>query len=650
MSKVYRDEYGIPHIECKTYVEAAFSVGYVHCEDDFYTIQQWLLSTRKQSGHFDDWDAPYIDFICEFLEIEKYANSLKKNISAEYLDLIHSYCNGVNAYAKDNPKEVLKGNLFPIFDIDIIKVQHLMEILGIQLDKPYSYISNNRKIEIPQRQGSNIIAVTKSKSENGNAQIAINPHQQMEGLFSFYEVHLKIEHPNIELYGFILPCTFTIFMGTNFKTAWGFTANYPEMYDIYKLNVLGLRNKYFTIDGHNEKLIPQYYKNYTKLYGKIPFPILKKYYKSKLGNILKIKGEYLFVRIPLLGKTFGSEINYELAKCTSNSEIKRLCFEKRYGYLNLVSIDTDDNILFIHNALEQEKEKNDIHYQNFIELTSKKQLANQFYDFGNLIYKENPKCDYIVSSNQSPFKVTDEEDIQSSNNHKGLLYFNENSRSLRIKALIKDKEKFNVKDLKQILFDTNVIKPIIRNVDFSALFNLNEQKYPRLSHLISILKNWNGYADLNSEGAALFSLFYHRYKENYYVSSKNPDVIQIAEIKEIISCLIWASKYFKPNMVLKDVQFIKRGKTVLSISGIPDSINSIRPYFENGKLYAEEGGAFRIVIKLNDRKIFACHPFGSSTNLDDDNSTNQMELFVNNQYREIKDFDFYKKNYKCYTL
>ncbi|WP_171017550.1 hypothetical protein [Sphingobacterium daejeonense] len=71
----------------------------------------------------------------------------------------------------------------------------------------------------------------------------------------------------------------------------------------------------------------------------------------------------MLIKIPLLGKTLGSEINYELAKCTSNSEIKQLCFEKRYGYLNLVSIDTDDNILFVHNALEQVKEDDDTHYQ-----------------------------------------------------------------------------------------------------------------------------------------------------------------------------------------------------------------------------------------------------------------------------------------------
>ena len=221
MSKVYRDDYGIPHIECKNYVEAAFSIGFVHCEDDFYTIQQLLSATIKQSGHFDDWDGPYIDFIFEFLDIEKHSINLAGKISSEYLELINSYCGGINKYAAENQNEVICKNLFPISDLDIIKAQHLIDILGIQLDKPFSYVSN-KKIKIPKKQGSNVIAVTKDKSANGNALIAINPHQQMEGLFSFYEIHLKIIEDKIEIYGFILPCTFIVFMGTNFITAWGF--------------------------------------------------------------------------------------------------------------------------------------------------------------------------------------------------------------------------------------------------------------------------------------------------------------------------------------------------------------------------------------------------------------------------------------------
>ena len=38
MAIVYRDEYGIPHIDAINYCDAVKSIAYCHCEDDFYTI------------------------------------------------------------------------------------------------------------------------------------------------------------------------------------------------------------------------------------------------------------------------------------------------------------------------------------------------------------------------------------------------------------------------------------------------------------------------------------------------------------------------------------------------------------------------------------------------------------------------------------
>lgn len=649
MSRIYRDEYGIPHIISLNFKDAAYAIAYVHCEDDFYTIQQWLLASRKRSGHIDDWNGPFIDFICDFFEIDKVADHLRNKISKEYFDLISSYCRGVNLYADKHQDQVLKSGLFPICEKDIIVVQHLMEILGLQLDKPYSYISRNKKANLPTKQGSNIIAITKNKSDNGKAKIAINPHQQMEGLFSFYEIHLKIQRENLELFGYVLPCTFIPFMGTNFKIAWGFTANYPEMYNIYQLKVSGIFKKIFSIDANLKKLSSKYYKNYTKLYDKYPIPIFKKIYKTKYGNVLKINGKYLLIKIPLLGHALGSEINYNLVKCAANNEIKQLCFNNRYGYLNLVSIDIEDNIIFVHNSLEQTKDAPLQHYDDIIELESECQLIEKYYDANNLIYVENPGCNYIVSANQSPFKVSAHENVDHTK-YKGLLYFNENSRSIRIKNLLESKPKLGLYDLQDILDDTWIMKSVIRNINFNKLFNSSEDKYKQYKHIIAVLKNWDGNADYESEGAALFSLFYHRYKEKFYIASKNPDTIHQPSEEKIIKCLKWVSKFYKPGMKLKDIQFLKRGKCSMPIKGMPDTVNSIRPYFEKGKLYAEEGGAFRLLIELKERKIFACHPFGSSGNLEDKNSTNQMVLFANNQYRKIETFEYYKKEFNCYTL
>lgn len=66
MAKIYRDDYGIPHIMATTSFDAAKAIAYVHSEDDFYTLQLWFLAIKFKSGHFDDWDVLILIFFHSF--------------------------------------------------------------------------------------------------------------------------------------------------------------------------------------------------------------------------------------------------------------------------------------------------------------------------------------------------------------------------------------------------------------------------------------------------------------------------------------------------------------------------------------------------------------------------------------------------------
>ena len=68
MAIVYRDEYGIPHIDAINYCDAVKSIAYCHCEDDFYTIQLLLLAT-KQSKHSKKCTFYTLRFGCSFAAV-----------------------------------------------------------------------------------------------------------------------------------------------------------------------------------------------------------------------------------------------------------------------------------------------------------------------------------------------------------------------------------------------------------------------------------------------------------------------------------------------------------------------------------------------------------------------------------------------------
>jgi acyl-homoserine-lactone acylase len=638
MANVFRDNYGIPHIDAENFIDAAEAIALCHAEDDFHTIQQWLLASRCKSGSVDDWDGPYIDFLCHLLEVRKAVCENLHKVGDDYMNQVHAYCNGLNTYASKNPEQVAHKRLFPVNHIDLLTAHHLMEILGIQLDKPFSYIQKNKETRLPRREGSNVIALGSSRTNSNGPIIGMSPHQQLEGLFGFYEIHLRIQPIGLELFGYILPSTFTIFMGTNFNTAWGFTANYPEMYTIYKAKVKGFLRKKVYIDGKWEPLKRKWYRNHTWLYGWIPFPIFKPVYTSSFGNLIYQGGNYLLINIPLVGEIIGTETNHLVNQTKNVKEIKNHCLERRFPYLNLVAIDTHDHLLFMHNACEIRKDKQEDHYSNFVSLQSKQQLVNSFYDTNNIVVIENPSSDYLVSANQSPFKVTGTS--IDSKEYSGLVYHQDNSRSTRLKQLIAEKKEHSIESMIELMADTSLVFPVIRNIDFSALFelNANDGLDSKSIALLEVLKQWDYRADLKSLGAAVFSLVFHKYKE-YYTYSKCPDIVQVATKEELKTCLQWASKHYKKGMTLGDIQFLERGNKLLPVSGIPDSVNSIRPFFENGRFIAEEGGAFQLIIDLKRKEVLACHPYGSSSAPHSPHYNDQMEMYVQNEYRRIAIFD-----------
>ena len=649
MAKIYRDKFGVPHIMAVNNIDAAKAISYVHCEDDFFTLQLWLLAIKQKSGHFDDWDGPYLDFLSVFFDIKKNTEVLLPHISKEYKSLADSYCTGINHYACEHYEEILDPSLFPVCSFDLFQVQHLMEVIGIQIDKPYSYLNKDKNRHLPHKEGSNVIAIGKDKSKSHNTIIAISPHQMLEGIYSFYEIHLKVESNNSEYHGFILPCTFAIFMGTNFYIAWGATASYPEMFNIYKIKVNKkyVKESSFLFEGEKVLLKKCSYKNYTKLYGKLPIPIIKSFYKSKYGNIIEIKGVFYLINIDILGKKFGAEMSYEFTKCKSNKEVLELIKESQYSYLDYVCID-EDNLLYAHNSHEKMRNDNSIHYIDILDITHLKEELSACYYPDNIIIEENPECCYIVSANQSPLRVTDIN--RSVGTKKGLIYYNENSRSLRIKEFLNSTDCISTDDLKTVLLDYKINLPVIRNIDLSVLFQSDINKHKSILPLVDILRNWDGVASPQSEAAAIFALFFYKYKEKYYVYSKNPDIIKIASVQEVVDCLRWVKRYYKAGQKLESTQFLKRGDCSLPIGGVPDSINTVRPYFEKGKLYAEEASAFRMIVDLKNHISLTCHPYGSSSNEEDSNFNNQLEMFIKGEYKELKSFDYYHSNYKFYEI
>ena len=65
--EIIRDDYGVPHIYGKTYVDVAYGTAWAHAEDDFTTIQNTVLQARGRYASLAGMDGAPIDFIYNVL-------------------------------------------------------------------------------------------------------------------------------------------------------------------------------------------------------------------------------------------------------------------------------------------------------------------------------------------------------------------------------------------------------------------------------------------------------------------------------------------------------------------------------------------------------------------------------------------------------
>ena len=97
-------------------------------------------------------------------------------------------------------------------------------------------------------QGSNAFAFHPSKTTTGEAFLAINAHQPLEGPTAFYEAHLQSED-GWNMLGGLFPGGCVIFHGTNENLGWAHTVNYQDKIDVFQLEMNPANNNQYKFDG-----------------------------------------------------------------------------------------------------------------------------------------------------------------------------------------------------------------------------------------------------------------------------------------------------------------------------------------------------------------------------------------------------------------
>jgi acyl-homoserine-lactone acylase len=647
---IVRDQWGVPHIFAPTDEEVAYGFAWATAEDDFRTIQEQILPIRNLAGLVLGKSGAVMDVAVHLINgKEIVAERYERDLSPKFRAVLDGYAAGLNAYAAAHRKEVLHKKLFPIRPQEIIETYILGMSLLSGIDRDLGAILEER-LPVPtteEGRGSNAFAISRDKTTEDKTYLAINAHQPLEGINSWYEAHLCSEE-GWNMLGATFPGGVSIFLGSNPHLGWGHTVNHADLADTYQLQMHPENEDQYRFDGKWLSLKPYPIKARIKLLGLITVGAKQQFYQSKYGVTFKTKQGVFALRFPANRDIRAAEQWYRMNKATDWASFRAALDMQAIISTNIVYADRDDHIYYVSNGRFP---KRDPQYDWRGVLpgdTSATLWEDEYYPLDSLAQVLDPASGYVYNCNHSPFLSSAPADNPSPNKVPKTMGYRPpevlTNRGARFDELIRQYDKVNYEDFKTIKYDVAYTNPLIAFPKLEPIFSLSAEKYPDLRVSIELLQNWDRAATLDSRAASTFILalnYLLRHPElkgeNSLRSGTELDEAKLVEALRYTEAHL--QEHFGASQVpLAQLQRHSRGEVSLPMPGAPDVLAAIysRPK-KNGTIRPYVGDSYIQLARFSDDgvELETINAFGSSAKAGSEHYTDQMSLFSQQQLKTM---------------
>jgi acyl-homoserine-lactone acylase len=638
--QIVRDVYGVPHIFAETDAEVAYGLAWAHAEDDFATLQKTFLASRAMLGQYIGRDGATIDYIVHLLRLrELVEKNYESDISPAFKLVLQGYCDGVNAYARTNHKEILEKKAFPVSPQDILTYSVLQLAIGCGVEDALKEIYKG-KIALADFQvaGSNAFAFNSNKTADGNVYLAINTHHPLEGQISWYEAHLS-SNEGLNIIGALFPGSPVIFTGVNENLGWTHTVNYPDRLDVYQLETNRDNPLQYKVDQRWHTLEEATIKLKVNVSG-FNIPVKRKAYWSIFGPTIITSRGVFAIRSAGLMDIRGLEQWYRMGRSKNFSEYKKaLSMEAVPGY-NFMYADRYDTIFYLCNG-KLPVRKPGYNWKQTVPGNTRETLWTSFYPQDQLPQLLNPASGYLFNVNHSPFNATATQDNIKSEDFEATMGYetHENNRSMRVMEMLNEMPRITFDDFKKIKYDLQLPQQLVYPVNIDTLFKLDEKTYPDIADVITVLKTWDRKSNVESNGAAVFAVAFYQIAGKYQADKTFKLCTEEMSVEVMRNAKAHLLKHFGTTEVtLGQYQRLERGAKSLPMPGLPDVLATMysKPMM-NGRVKATLGECYIALIRFTDEgpEIETVNAYGASNRKGSPHYDDQMELFQQQQTKKM---------------
>jgi penicillin amidase len=550
-TKVYFDDYGIPHIYTKNEADAMRVLGYVHAQDRLWQME---LLRRISPGRLSEiFGSKALESDKLFISLGINENSIetvaKIDKTSEHYKLSMAYLDGVNQYLEKGKSPIefdvlnIKKQPFTMVDIQNIigymafsfamahktdpMLSHIQQKLGDDYLKDfgingeffqtqiknhkgqselYANLSNQvaqliNQSPFPPFIGSNSWVIGAEKTKNGKVIFANDPHIGFSQPCTWYEAHIETE--KFQIYGYYLAGVPFPLLAHNREYAVGLTMFENDDIDFFLEETNPENDNQYkhldTFKNFETRKLSIQVKDTSNvdlvLKKSINGPIVNQAFKAMIASKpISIYWEYLQGENQLI------EALYRLSHVKNfNDFYKNISLIHAPG-LNIMYGDAKNNIAWVASGrLYRLHDKIKPQFINEAHQNIKEKRT--YLPFKKNPHAINPSWHYVYSANNQPEAI---------DNYLYPGYYLPQDRAKRIQKYLDNKNDWTRKDVELMVLDhtsdmsAELVKKWIKIIDQS---NFTEKEF----EILNILNKWQGNNDINLIGPTIYNKWLFEY-------------------------------------------------------------------------------------------------------------------------------------------
>ena len=507
------DEWGVPHIEADSDVDAAYALGWAQARGRPDQLVELLVRGRGTAASL--WGADYVesDILLATSGLPDFLPEMMAALEPEERARVEAFADGINAFFAANPgalsSERRKG--LPVTGADVLG--HAQHGIYLNFVAPRELFraaqlrqAADQAAQPPEgdERGSNAWAVGPSRSASGNALLLMNPHLPWGGMFTWFESHVSAGDTNS--YGVSLlghPQATIMF---NEHLGWTHTVNRLDNADMYAVQLTA--NGGYMFDGAerafditpktirvaqqdgsmSEQVVPVL----RTVHGPVVARDATRAYALRLAGF----GD------PQFANTFAQYA--QMAEAETREEFEAALSRLQNPMFNTVYADRAGEILFVSNGLHPVRASGDADYwDGVIDGGDPSTLWTEYHPYESLLRVANPESGFVQNANETGFTATfpvalDPADYPSDWIQPDMRTRPQHSiELLTADASITFDEFVEYSRSTRLAFADNMLDDLVRAA--------REDGRAEAVRAANVLADWNRRTDLDSRGAVLFT-------------------------------------------------------------------------------------------------------------------------------------------------